>query len=395
MTEQSNIRTALFEGRYEQAFAACRDARERQGERTPEWVLYAGACALFGLGHIHQSEEWVEAHGRATMYRADHLYLAAYLELHRRRYENALLLWTRIVQADPGETFADGLIAKLKKGDHVIERELEEHRAFLRYVPLEPVEGVAGARPDKSTKSTRKKSRGDAGAQRDIFRPVVFGIVLLAGLSIGGALAVEPIANFFRPDPYKSLLEDLPQPPSSGTVVSPAQFGDEDPRFTYADRDAALVDYRSARERIGEGKINQARYLLGKLEFSNAGFEIKERALLLRDSIPRVPRADFRDPVDMASILGEPLLYRGATVFWRGSVKDLRRAEGGLRFRLNTGSEASVDVLYLFPREGPGSFAQDLSEDATVAVYGEFTVGVESGDGRLLVQARELLPAVD
>mgnify|MGYP001796918737 CR=1 FL=1 len=127
------IRRAIFEGRFDEAYQLCERVREKQGERTGPAILYAGAVALFGLGHVHQSEEWVEAHGEATRYSAEHLYLAAYLEIHKRQSERALLLWTRILQIDPSQTFADGLIARLRGGEESVLKEVRDPAAFQRY----------------------------------------------------------------------------------------------------------------------------------------------------------------------------------------------------------------------------------------------------------------------
>lgn len=331
--ETQHLRAAIFEGRYDEAFQQARELRELHGEQTPPGVLYAGACALFGLGHILQAEEWVEAHGGLTMYRADHLYLAAYIELHKERPERALLYWTRIVQDDPSQTFADSLIEKLKKGEQRVRLELGQPGAFLRYVPLDSIENSIGADSAKSA-SGKSRGTGDPEQTRDRFWWLLAGIVFLSAMSIGFGVYLNEIVALFAPDPYAAIRESLPDAPVRGAVIRPDSYTDDSPRFMYPEKEAALAEYREAREKIGAGFPNQARYLLGRLELSNASFEIKERVLLLRDAIPRVGRSDFRDPLDIGTVLEEPYIYRDAQVSWQGRVQNIRRSEQGLRFDL-------------------------------------------------------------
>ena len=393
---------ALFEARYDEAFQAARTLRERDGEQTAPAVLYAGVCALFGLGHILQAEEWLEEHGRRSHYRAEHLYLAAYVELHKERPERALLYWTRIVQEDPAETFADSLIEKLKRGSDRVRLDLNHAGAFLRYVPLDPVE--RGLRASRRTRtqpagwftrllqrfSPAAPSTDGAVVSRDRFWWVFAGIIMLTGVSVAFAAYLDDIARVFAPDPYSAAEETLPDVPLNGTVISPAEYSEDAPRFVYADKAEALQEFRTARERIAGGLPNQGRYLLGRLELSNASFEIKERARLLRDSIPRVSADQFRDPVDVRSVLEEPYIFRDAQVLWNGTVRNLAKAEGGLRFDLEVsgsgaGDRLPVSVLYLY--SGTGGPDREPVENQNIEVFG--TVVKATGQ-RLTVQAVSL-----
>ncbi|MCR9142757.1 MAG: hypothetical protein NXI24_10935 [bacterium] len=427
--ETRSLRSALFEGRYEEAFQKARDLREARGEGTDPGTLYAGACALFGLGHILQAEEWVEAHGARSKYRGEHLYLAAYIELHKDHHERALLYWTRIVQDDPSETFADALIDKLKRGEQRVRQELNQPGAFLRYVPLEAVDSHAGpgaAQADgtapRAEANLRRSwlrwgTRTDDGQRdsRDGYWWLLAGIVLLSVLSIGFGAYLDEILGIFAPDPYSAVREDLPDVPAGGAVINPEAYADDAPRFLYPDKAAALTEYSAAREKIASGYPNQARYLLGRLELSNASFEIKERALLLRDAIPRVGPGDFRDPLDVASVIEEPYIYRDAQISWQGDVQNLRQSAEGLGFDLilprgaaagnapmeggsedadleagNPGPRPSgqivVQVLYLF-RDRGADRPPELRDGQSARVFGSV---VKAAGGRITVHAVEI-----
>ncbi|MCB1324899.1 MAG: hypothetical protein H7A21_18075 [Spirochaetales bacterium] len=382
------LRRALFEGRYNDAYDRAAGIRQTLRERTPARVLYAGACALFGLGHVLQAEEWVSEHGRASDFDASHMYLTGYVEIHRRRLDRALLSWTRIVQADPGETFADELIERLKRGEAEVLREVRDPSNFTRYVPLAPLD-VASA-PEKPRRTKRPRIR-------DAYRRLVLVLILLGLAGLGAVFLGTRLLELLRPDPYAGLLEELPRAPSGGTVTDPDRFEDEPPRFTYPDREAALDDYRNAREKIGAGLVNQARFLLGRLELSNASFEIKERARLLRDSIPTAPYSDFRDPISVRELVEEPYLYRGAQVLWTGTAENATRSEGVLRFDFRPGPEAGpvpdrrVIVLYSVDDARRSEQALDqVPEEGPIEVFG--LLREEAGTGLVVRALRVTAP---
>ena len=134
------------------------------------------------------------------------------------------------------------------------------------------------------------------------------------------AAAVYLVPAFFTKDPFSHFQEELPEMPSSGSVIPLEEFVNERPRFIYEDSAEALKDYASARSFILQGQVNSALRKIGKIELSNAGFEIKERATLLREFIPVVDPAGFQDSPDMEDVFQEPYILRGAQVVWTGQV---------------------------------------------------------------------------
>lgn len=361
--DQRDLERALFEGRYDDAFEIARRLREQQGTGVRPEVLYAGACALFGLGHVLQAEEWVEAHGEATRYGADSLYLSAYLEIQKRRLDRALLLWTRIVQIDPAETFADQLIEKLKRSEAAVLNEAEKAAHFTRFVPLPEAARKIGARGAE----TRRPGR----LRLDPFWKLGLAAIGLVALAVAIGLLFPQIATIFEPDPYEAALETLPEAPASGGVTPIERYTEEQPRFVYAAREEALMEYNQARGLIFEGRVNEARRLLGRIELSNASFEIKERALMLRDAIPPITsRENFKDPVEPDALRKDPYIYRNAQILWSGVARDVNVSGSSVRFFLEMPAVSDLQTLVLYvPREGAPT---PLRNGDPVSVFGSF-----------------------
>ena len=394
------IRDALDQGRYKEAYRLCE--KQRAAGDAPAEIYFLAACALFGLGHVHQAGDWVREHGQLTDQGPDFLYLQAYLRLHSRNFREALLDYTRILQLDPSRTLADELIEKLKEGEDRVFREISDPANFVHYVPLRarakknvpPAAAVSGT-------PTGSPGKSRAGAKSFPLRGVgiALGIIVLAGVGMGLLFAYAPdMADMFaRFRGGKASFPgrgDLPDVPARGTVIPREQFGDAPPRFIYEDRDAALKEFKRARAMIVRGAVNQARYLLGKIELSNAGFEIKERALLLRDVIPDVQREKFLDPVEIKAVHQEPYLFRGAQVIWTGVADDVRRGEKGLEFKLMRTNfpEAPIRVSWPSRRQTAASQAPEKITDGTVLrVFGIFRE--KDNRGVLKVEALEILPA--
>lgn len=423
--------------RYEDALRACqairRDAAVKGSDpdKVPAEVLYYGCCALFGLGHIQQAGEWVDAHGEVTNYSPANLYLEAFLHLHKRSVDEALGCWTGIVQHDPSETLADVLIEKIKAEEERTLRELETlPAAFEEFVPLpwarrytpgrsfhKPGKksarpagdsaGEADSRP-RSTAGRRTNRTPRRGLLREIWnlpglRPGLAGLVVL-GLVAGGVAYFEP--GSLVPGNWTGVLEDrLPLTPSGGAVVLPAELEGE-VLFPYSDRAAVIAEYDRARELALQGLPNQARFLLGKIELSNATFEIKERALLLRDSLPYLRREHFQDALTPAQVAAQPYLLRGAQVFWRGRVKEPTGSGDSLRFLLDGAASVEPPANPSIPAAGadspafqslsvlvnfgqPGGTLPQLKAGQAVRVFG---VLEENESGPLVIRAREVLP---
>ncbi len=383
-------RRALESGSFEEAFAICQDAgpavehqpsvlalltQRSSGRPLEAERLRLGACALFGLGHVHQAADWVHQYGRLRP-DAHYRYMLALLHLHAREPDQALLEWTRILGEHPSETLADRLIEKLRTGEAGFQRDLLRPGSLWEFLP-EP-----GGGPIPAQWRFPFAIRLPPLAKR--------ALLVLVALVVGGVALGWAWRSFGpqlpwprRTDPYARLEDRLPGPPEGGTVnLSP---GAVTTGAQYQTRDEVAADLRRARALIVEGKPNRARVLLGRIEGSNASFELKERARLLRDMIPSVPRADFRDPFTRIEAQRQAGDYRGGDVLWQGIVAPAGRLDR--RGFLLEGGRPGPAVVVLLPADFQ---ATGPRPGEGWEVFGAF-LGLDV-QNRLVVQARELRP---
>lgn len=76
-------RQQLEQGYYNDAFLLCQQSRQITKKFMAKEILYTGACALFGLGHIHQAKQWMQEHKSSVKQDSSYLYLTAYLSTLR------------------------------------------------------------------------------------------------------------------------------------------------------------------------------------------------------------------------------------------------------------------------------------------------------------------------
>ena len=315
---------------YHKAFRLCQNIRKKRNLATNSEILYAGCCSLFGMGHIHQAEEWVKEYGETVKYAPSWLYLEAYRELHQGHTEKALLYWTDILQKDPSQTFADALIVRLKEDESKIHKDLKNPSSFRSYVPYSFLEDKL-----KPIRRNRRKlyppylnlAKNTVKKKREPWLRFFYGLLFLSLLGIISSLSLIFRSNLssFHPTLLLSKLLDgtknkdiFPEIPFSGDIIPKEDYQNEIPRFLYSSKKELMEDYLRAKLLAREGKVNQARYLLGRIEISNANFQVKERILIFRSLLPMIPFYKFHDPVDPHQLYQEPYLYRGAQILWMG-----------------------------------------------------------------------------
>ncbi len=324
--ERSEIEEALHERRFHQAYRICETLDQRLGKKTDPEIYFYGSCALLGLGHVRQAEQWVERYRQRGGESVRFLYLEAFLRLHRGRLDEALLSWTRILALDPSETFADGLIEKLREHPSTIEEEIRRPSSFLKYVPIESSPEEQGGGEETPSRQRSSPQRIVSRGSRRLF---LFSLIPAGTLLVGAVLGILFFLYRRGEDPLRKLEERLPGTPAQGTVIPAGEFAEDPPRFLYETRREVVAEYEKARRLISGGEVNQGRYLLAKIEYSNASFEFKERARLLRDFIPWLPPSRFSDSVGVSTLLKEPLLYRGVQILWRGRIGPQLSGERG------------------------------------------------------------------
>jgi hypothetical protein len=157
---------------------------------------------------------------------------------------------------------------------------------------------------------------------------------------------------------------ELPEVPSYVTLSQKNKESSKEDMFYYKKPEDAISDFKKAVALIKEDKVNQARFLLGRLELSNVNFEFKERVLLLREAIPVVDWDDFKDKVSYEDYLKESYIYRDAQVEWAGEAE--KTQAGNWILRLKTSNN-----IIKKDKKSKGKKDTEESEDAAHTDYNE------------------------
>lgn len=352
---------------YNKAFQLCRECRQITKKYMSREVLYTGACALFGLGHVHQAKQWIEEYKSSAKQDSSYLYLTAYLALHHKQPEQALLNWTTILHLDPSQSFADRLIEAVKSGEKQVLEEVTIPDHFSRYVPIAIIKNQS-SHSSLGNQKLKKNQRPQKRGLSKKFKTEAFFIVLGAFIALGGIffgkkenrdrwfLRFPDLLFSFLFSDGKSLEHDLPKAPRRGTLIFPEQYKGEAPPFMYKKRSEFLADYEKARKKILSAKVNQARLILGRMELSNISFEMKERVLLLRSSIPFLERENFHDPISIKKVQSQAYFYRGAQIFWRAKLRAILPRTKEIILELEKHSKEKKNI-----KEETGEYPIELS----------------------------------
>lgn len=371
---RNRVRELVRKGDYAEAFRMIRqDLESRSRESSmPEkrsWSLYFACVSLFGLGHIQQARKYyqqlLELSGDSVSVR----YIRAYLELQSRKPDEALVTLTSILELDPSDVRCDALIEQIKEDPEALaeygrkragildffpgiapekrKREGEDYESRQRegtghasdgdhaYLFRSASESAGG--PDysdaglspirfKGNRSAGKDANSASGSRlpRMVILSAAFVLLLFAvwaGYHFGPGRSEDPLMD-----------SDLPRPPGHSAVL-PSGAGDF--AHFYDNKDAAVQDYEEARKAIEDGRVNQARKILGRLERSNIDFVFKERALSLRQSIGLPDMGDFRDSITLGEIENDPFSYRDAVFLWEAVVQKAEPSGTGMDLRVS------------------------------------------------------------
>lgn len=366
----NEIQMLVERGEYDKSFKMC---KKNLNIKDDPALYYFAALSLFGLGHIHQSEKYIEKHGLLSEYSTSYLYLCAYLELHKNHFDRSLLYWTRIVNSDPSDTFADALIEELKTSSNNIQSKISNPARFSHFVPVQYFELISDGPPSNNPdiKSGSRIVKASLPYKKIVLYPVL--LILAATILYAINHQYFIIDKFIK---LSGLADDkLPEIPAAGSVTPENHFTDDKPRFFYGDHQEVIREFKKARKLIIENKPNQARFYLGKIELSNASFEIKERALQLRESIPRSYKNNFIDTITIDQVMKEPYIYRGADVLFTGTIENTANTvENIQRMDVTIDGQESRHflILYDFGAQTGHKKITGLKKDVKIEIFGVF-----------------------
>ena len=357
-----SISRILEKEAYEEAFQLCQECTFWERRRYHLEILYMQSYALLGLGHVHQAKKWLQKFSKKEKNTPYYLYLEAYLALHRKEAFIALENWTRILEMAPSQTFADRLIKKIQKGEQNIYREVDQNIVVSHYLPL------------VQTEKSKKKILDFSVKKYALTLSFLFALFILLKFTFFLDFSI-PFQSFFADNSLK-----LPPLPSQGSLISLDKYSEDKPRYIYKERSEFSRDYERALTLVRREKVNQARFLLGKLELSNISFKLKERVLLLRSFIPFIKRKEFKDNVDIEELAQSSYMYRGAQVDWKLKLEAIRPQKKYIQWELSFLEDKLYKVVANYSIEGKDKkeMLSKLSHQEVIKIFGTLNSFLEN-----------------
>jgi tetratricopeptide (TPR) repeat protein len=193
---------------------------------------------------------------------------------------------------------------------------------------------------------------------------VPVGVAAAAAIVVAvGPVVVDHVSRWFAP-PDREGTELVSTEGSRDQLVTEVS----DARYTFTEGEAARILTRIG-DYFNDRRDNLVRRELNRIALSNADAGTRERALLLRDYLVEPDFTTLRDNFPYPEVFGEPDLYDGVYVRWRGRVTNLEIGTDAIRFEFLAGYESRRVLDGIVPARV--EFAVLLENDQAVELIGQ------------------------
>ena len=322
---------ALEKGSFQKALRYADRAIEMNKKNF--WGWYLGAISLAFLKDQTSFRFYLERAGDILPGSAYFKYLKVYSYILEDNEADAVIELTSLLDAQNG-WFAHSLLEKIRSGEKLKEQASKGDIGQFVLIPNLKQELKAmdakDARPhrmfSKSKKFRRKKYEGRSGVPYRTLMAVFASSCLIAGL----------IFLFFHTNFFETKMSHSHE----GKIKIPAKVNilkDLAPRsflYRYEHPHEMISDFKRAKNLLRDKKVNQARYLLQRILYSNADFATKEKTKIFLGFIPKLLVEEFDDPINPSQLLKHPKYYEGSQVLWEGVTRSTQTSEGGRQFEV-------------------------------------------------------------
>lgn len=312
-------------------------------------------------------------------------YLKAYYSLLSRDIEKAL--WHYLEITDDAEGWlARSLVKKFRKvkvlddvafrvADFIVlpaELPPAMHTS-LRVADLAKTTGVSPAPVAKAAPQggwqfdTEKKRPRLRARLANPFAGFPYRIVFIAGFAVFAAAAIFLFLRQNRETP--KAIPDLQVADAAAVmpVVDPDKV-----LYTYKTREGIIGDFEKAKTLLKERKVNQCRYLLNRLMYSNADFQTREKSRTFLGFIPDIDFPDFNDNLALHDLFESVRLRAGSLVVFSGEVRDIAEEAGGTLYQLMAREKDQEYRVQVFKNAQVKEEKSAAVKAKQVQVYGRF-----------------------
>ncbi|HRP69739.1 MAG TPA: hypothetical protein PLY93_09440, partial [Turneriella sp.] len=382
---------ALFRrGEFAESLAAALILCEREAQNF--WARYLAAISAAFEPNLKAFEKHLNELDAFETQNVYFHYLKAYYALLQNDVEKALWHYLQIVD-DPEGWLARSLVKKFRKiktienvafraGDYIVlPPELPPPIEFRKKETDSDEEKIStlSVRPTIIYEPVREnisREKNIAPLIKFIFlkkileknkRKFFIATIALTGLALS-ALAIYAGIRFSLSRPQEIRVVDFQIADSAAVmpVVDP-----KNTLYTYKTREAIIGDFEKAKQQLKEKKVNQARYLLNRLLYSNADFQTREKARTFLGFIPEPAFTEFRDNIPLAKLLKAPKLRADSLLVFSGVVNDAYNDPNGKGsiYKLVVSESDQEYLVHAFSAE---KIIAGNTRRQSVQIYGRF-----------------------
>jgi len=338
------------------------------------WAIYLIAVSSAFLGDLKDFEQQLTVLDEFSAKNVYLSYLKAYYALLQNDVEKAL--WNYLEIADEAEGWlARSLVKKFRKAREikniefrvadfiVLPATLPPPHPLTAQPPFHVVErglGVRGWRFD----SEKKKPRGGWSKRLAIipYRAVIITAIVFLAIAATYLLLKQKIEN-------QKLIPDMQVADSAAVmpVVDKNKI-----LYTYRTREAIIRDFEDAKVLLKARKVNQCRYLLQRLVYSNADFQTREKARVFIGFIAEPAFTDFNDNVPLKDLFSAMRLRQGSLVVLAGELRDSASEPGGTLYQIIAREGGEEYLVHAFKSDAIKEEKSLAGAKMPVQVYGRY-----------------------
>lgn len=310
----------------------------------PDYLAAVSSAFQANLKEFEKDLAALEAWGEDNVYLE---YLKAYYALLQQDVEKAL--WHYLALADKPEGWlAKSIVKKFRKAKKLDGIEMRAADFVALPAELPPV-----TRIDRPNRHNR---------------------FILPSIAI---LASFILVFYFWPKAKKTNIEipELQVADSAAVMpaVGPPAAGAKKSEilYRYKTREGIIRDFENAKTLLRAKKVNQCRFVLNRLIFSNADFQTREKSKIFLGFIPELGYTEFNDNITLTEVFEDTPLRKDSLLLVAGELRDAAQESAGTlyQFIVREGSDEYRVHAYLAQsqREEKSNLAAKQ-----VQVYGKF-----------------------
>ncbi len=319
------------------------------------WAWLLGAVSLAFLNKMVSFEYYLEQAQQLAPNSSYVHMLHAYIYMQQDQKEKAIMVWTKILDT-PQEWFAKKLLDSVKSKDTL--KVAAKKNEISRFIILPDLQKEIERFHKNNTPSAQNITQKEANSsssnriqllkknmtrrlqlsceilfRKSLIIPYVLIVILLVTFIIFQYYELPVTSNHVKNFVLHPNISLAPKN-SLNSVL-----------HTFSSKKEIVHDFNQAKHFLWKNKINQARYLLKRIIYSNADWSTKEQCKSFLKFIPFVNYDKFHDPIHLSKLLEHPELYVDSQLLLSGKLFAFSEMNTGKQLQALVNSESKNYII--------------------------------------------------